>query len=241
MEEIAAQAAAHHPVPGHRRVDAAGHQHHRAPAHPHRQPALSRHSLGEHEHLVAVHLDEDLGVGAGQVDREPVRLLDLPADKHRELRRRQRESLVPATGPYREGARGLGGQLHGGGDGRLGGLGDPEGLCHSGDAGDVPHPLRDPLRGLDPARLAALLAVGDAEQDDAFPLPDADRHAGLPDGGADVAVQDALELLPVPSLEHDLAQLEQDARLALSLGLRGGELRHPPSLPAGKACRERPF
>jgi hypothetical protein len=53
-----------------------------------------------------------------------------------------------------------------------------------------------------------LLAVGDAQQDDAFPLPHVDRHAGLAQGGADVAVQDALELLPVPPLEHDLTEFE---------------------------------
>jgi len=40
-------------------------------------------------------------------------------------------------------------------------------------------------------------------------------------------VEDALELLPVPPLEHDLAQLEQHARL-----IRDGELWHPPSVPA---------
>jgi hypothetical protein len=46
----------------------------------------------------------------------------------------------------------------------------------------------------------------------------------------DVALQDALELLPVPSFEHDLAQLEQDARLIRTRP--GGELRHPISVPA---------
>jgi hypothetical protein len=40
-------------------------------------------------------------------------------------------------------------------------------------------------------------------------------------------VQDAFELLPVPPLEHDLAQLDQHARL-----IRDRELWHSPSVPA---------
>ena len=78
--------------------------------------------------------------------------------------------------------------------------------------------------------LAALLAVGDPEQDDPLALAQLDRHAEVPHRGADVAVQDLLELLPVPPLEHDLAQLEQHARL---VGRR--EVWHSPSLPADSA------
>ena len=60
-----------------------------------------------------------------------------------------------------------------------------------------------------------------------FLLGQVDRHAEVPHRGADVAVQDLLELLPVPPLEHDLAQLEQDAQL-----IGGGGIWHSPSLPA---------
>ena len=44
-------------------------------------------------------------------------------------------------------------------------------------------------------------------------LAQVDRHPEVPHRGADIAVQDLLELLSVPPLEHDLAQLEQDAQL----------------------------
>src|SRR6201990_193523 len=78
-----------------------------------------------------------------------------------------------------------------------------------------------------PPRLAALLSIGDAEQDHPLALAQVDRHAEVPHRGADVAVQDLLELLSVPPLEHDLAQLEQDAQL-----IGGGGIWHSPSLPA---------
>jgi len=125
---------------------------------------------------------------------------------------------------------------------RLGRFLHPERQADAGDTRHVPHPFRDLASGLRPARLAALLGVGDAQQDDPFTLPHIDRHACVPHGGADVAVQDALELLPVPPLEHDLADLEQNARLVRTFralralrgfgGFRGGELWHPPSVPA---------
>ena len=227
MQEKAAEPAAHHPVGGHRRVDAAGHEHHTAAAHPHRQPALPRHPLGEHEHLVLVHLDEHRGIGLGKVDPEPVRLLDLPSDQYAQLSRGERETLVAPARAHREGAGLALGQRHRGGGDRLGRLRHPQRQAHPGDAGHVPHPLRDLAHGPRPGLLAALLAVGNAEQDDALPLAQVDRHAEVAHGDADVAVQDSFELLPVPPLEHDLAQLDQHARL-----IRGGELWHSPSVPA---------
>ena len=199
-------------------------------AHPHRQPAHGGSSLSEHEHFVLVHLDENLGVGMGQVDAQAVRLLDLPADQHAQLRRRQAEALVPAPCPDGEGAGPALGQRDRGGGDRLGRLDHPERLADPGDAGYIPDPFGDRGRGLHPAGLTALLAVGDAEQDDPLALAQLDRHAEVPDRGADVALQDALELLPVPPFEHDLAQLEQDARLVRARPARG--LRHPTSVPA---------
>ena len=69
------------------------------------------------------------------------------------------------------------------------------------------------------------------------------RSTGTPrsrDRGADVAVQDAFELLPVPPLEHDLTQLEQHARLIGALRSAGsGERRHSPSVPAENPYPER--
>lgn len=56
------------------------------------------------------------------------------------------------------------------------------------------------------------------------------RDAEVTDRGADVARQDALELLAVSPFEHDLAQFEQDARLVLTSP--AGGLRHPASVPA---------
>jgi len=205
MQEKAAQAAPHHPVRRDRGIDAAGHERDSAAAHPHRQPALTGQVIGEHEHLVAVHLDEYGGGRVGQVNREPVRLLDLPPDQHGQLRGGQREALVPAPGPDGKRPGFLRGQRHRGGDDRLGRLGHPQRLRHRHDARHVPHPLGDKVGGFGPAGLAALLAVGDAQQDDAFPLPDIDGNAGFARRSADVPVQDALELLPVPPLEHDLA------------------------------------
>ena len=76
-------------------------------------------------------------------------------------------------------------------------------------------------RGLGPARRAALLAVGDAQQDDSLALAQVGRHADVAHGGADVGLQDALELLSVTPLEHDLAQLEQHARLIRAVRARG--------------------
>src|SRR5262245_32140043 len=83
----------------------------------------------------------------------------------------------------------------GGGDG-LGRLGHPQRHAHARDAGHILHPRRDLAGGLRPARLAALLSVGDAEQDHPLALAQVDRHAEVPHRGADVAVQDLLELLP---------------------------------------------
>ena len=240
VQEEAAQAAAHHPVGGHRGVDAARHQHDAAAAHPDRQAALSRHPPGEDEHLLLIHLDEHRGVRAGQVDPQPVRLLDLPADAHAQLRRAEREPLVPAAGSHREGARGVLGQRHRGGGNRLGRLGHPQRQADADDAGHVLHPLRDLARGPRPALRAALLAVGDAQQDDSLALADVGRHADVAQRGADIGVQDALELLPVPPLEHDLAQLEQHARLIGAVRAQGiGERRHSPSLPGGNPCTQR--
>jgi hypothetical protein len=85
VDERAAQATAHHPVGRDRRVDAAGHQRDSPAAHPHRQPALPRQAAGEDEHLSLVDLDKDLGLRVAEVDREPVRLLDLAADEDGEL------------------------------------------------------------------------------------------------------------------------------------------------------------
>ena len=81
------------------------------------------------------------------------------------------------------------------------------------------------------------LSARDPEHDHPFALPELDPD--IAHRAPDVVVQQPLELLPVPALEHDLAQLQQDARLR-QLGLRsvayvvGGEGRrgHPPSLPA---------
>ena len=82
--------------------------------------------------------------------------------------------------------------------------------------------------------LAAPLAVGDPQHDHAVAVMQVDRHAEVPHGGADVGVQDLLELRPVPPFEHDLAQLEQHARLIAARRAHGGEeLWHPHSLPAG--------
>ncbi len=85
MHEEAAQPAAHHPVSRHRRVDAARHEHHAPAAHPDREATLAGHSAGEYEDLFGVDFDEDLGAGMGEVDAEPVRLLNLPADQHAQL------------------------------------------------------------------------------------------------------------------------------------------------------------
>ena len=179
MEEEAAQAAAHHPVRGYRRVDAAGHQRDAAAAHPNRQAALAGQALGEHEHLVAVHLDEHLGIRAGEVDRQAVRLLDFPADQHGQFRGGQREALVPAARPDGEGARPARGQRDRGGHDRLGRFRYPQRLGHRDDARDVPHPLGDLADGRRPADRAAALAVGDTQQDDPFSLPHVDWNADL--------------------------------------------------------------
>ena len=154
-------------------------------------------------------------------------LLDLPSDQHAQLSRGEREAFVTAARTHREGARRALGQRHRGGGDRLGRLGHPQRQAHPDDTGHVPHPLRDLAHGSHPGLLAALLAVGDAEQDDPFPLAQVDRHAEVAHGDADIAVQNAFELLPVPPLEYDLAQLEQHARL-----IRDGEVWHPPSVPA---------
>jgi hypothetical protein len=242
MQEEAAQATPHHPVRGHRRVDAAGHERDTAAAHPHRQPALPGQDVGEHEDLIGVHLDVDRGVRVGEVDRQPVRVLDFPADQHGQLRGRQREALVPAARPHGERARFLRGQRHRGGGDRLGRLRHPQRLADRDDARHVPHPFSDLADGLRPAGFATPLTVSDAQQDDPFSLPQIDGDADLAHRRPDVAVQYVLELLPVPPLEHDLAQLEQNTRLIRAFArFGGGELWHPPSLPAeiGRPERER--
>ncbi len=94
-------------------------------------------------------------------------------------------------------------------------------------------------------------AVGDPQHDDPVALPEPDIDAGLLQRPADVGLQHPLELVPVAALEHDLAELEQDARLTEGpsgragvpgllavLGYRGRG--HSPSLPATYGDATRP-
>ena len=102
VQEVDPQAAAHHPVGGHRGVDAAGHQHQAPAAAADRQPALARQPAGEDERLVAVDLDGHAR-RVLQVDRQAVALVDLAADRAVQLHRGEREALVAAAGADREG------------------------------------------------------------------------------------------------------------------------------------------
>jgi hypothetical protein len=156
MQERAAQPAPHHPVGGDRRVDAAGHQHDRPAAHPHRKAALPRQPAGEHEHLVLVDFDEDLGVRAGEVDRQPVRGLHLAADDHRELGGGDREPLVPPPCPDRERAAGAARQLDRRRDRRFGRLRHPQRPADPDDPRHVADPLGHAVHGGRVLRLGAL-------------------------------------------------------------------------------------
>src|SRR5512142_3390 len=140
----------------------------------------------------------------------------------------------------RAGTGGILGQRDRGGADRLGRLGHSQRHADPGDPGHLLHPLRDPGRGLRPARRAEPLAIGDAQQDDPLALADVGPHAEVAHRGADVGVENALELLPVLPLEHDLAQLEEHAQLIGTMRAQGiGERWHPPSLPGANVRPER--
>jgi hypothetical protein len=238
VQEVTAQPAPHHPVSGDRRVNAAGHQRDRPAAHPDRQAALSRLPAGEHEHLVLVHLDEDLGVRVLQVDRQPVRRLYLTADDDRELGRGDREPLVPPPRTHGERAARLAGERDRRGDRRLRRLRHPHRLADPDDSRHVADPLRDPLHRAGVLRRGALPAL---HAEHYHPLARQQLHGQVsaPHRRPDIALQQPLELLPVASLEDDFAKFEQHARLADGLlrrpGYRGGIGNgHPSSLPASR-------
>ena len=181
MQEEAAEAAAHHPVGGHRRVDAAGHEHHTAAAHPHRQPALPRHPLGEHEHLVLVHLDEHRRCPgwerltpspcASWISR-PISTPSCPEVSGKRLsRRRARTAKVPdvplvsaiAAAEIASGVFATRSGRH------------TRAMPGTSRIRSAIWPT-----ACAQACLAALLAVGDAQQDDPFALAQVDRHAEIP-------------------------------------------------------------
>jgi hypothetical protein len=233
---MAAQPAPHHSVGGDRRVNPAGHQRDRPAAHAHRQPALSRLPAGEHEHLPLVDLDEDLGVRVGEVDRQPVCLLHLAADDHREFGGGDREPLVPPARPDRERAAAAVRQSDRGGDRRLRGLRHPYRPADPDDPRHVADPLGDPVHRAGVLRGRALLA-GHLEHHHPLAQQELDGQPGVSYRRPDVALQQPLELVPVTALEDDLTQLEQHARLADGVARRPGDRDgigngHPSSLPA---------
>jgi hypothetical protein len=178
-----------------------------------------------------------------EVDRQPVRLLDLPADDHRQLRGGDREPLVTAARAHGERAGRAPGELDGRRDGGLRGLFDPPGAADPDDAGHVSGAGRDLVNRGRVLGLGAVLA-GHADQHDALAVQDLRRHPGVSHRVLDVALLQPLELLPVVPLEDNLAELQQNARLARCLppgllsrllGSPGDRDRigngHPPSLP----------
>src|SRR5712692_1154704 len=78
----------------------------------------------------------------------------------------------------------------------------------------------------------------DGQHDHSFPLPQLQRDAEIADRAPDVVMQQALELLAVLALEHDLAQLEQHARFGQARrprrrdAISQGQCGHSLSLPA---------
>jgi len=137
VQEVTAQAAAHHPVRGHRRVDPAGHQDQRPAAHADRQTALAGHAIRVYEDLLLVHFHEDRRIRVLEADRVAVGLLHAAADRRRKLGRGHPETLVATVGTHRERAVLPGDQVERGRGGRLGVSGHPDGAAHPGDAHDI--------------------------------------------------------------------------------------------------------
>ena len=126
--------------------------------------------------------------------------------------------------------------------GRFRVLRDPHRAADPGQAHHVGQPLRHQVDGC-LSDQAALLGVGDADHDDTFALPDPHLDPEVAHGAPDVVVQQPLELLAIAAFKHDLAKLEQHARLtelACGVGVsRVGYWQHGHHLslpPRGSRC-----
>jgi len=88
------------------------------------------------------------------------------------------------------------------------------------------------------------VTVGQPEHHDAVAVPDPDRGGAIAQRPAQVGLQQALEVLPVATLEDDLAYLEQHAGLDAGADFCGHaaghrSCRHLSSVPASWAATVR--
>jgi hypothetical protein len=105
VDEVAAQAALHHPVRRDRGVDPAREQHHRAPAGADRKTARSSQMVDRDEQLAGVRVDAKLDVRVGQIDAVPELVVDGSADLSSDVHRADREALLAPPRADRERAR----------------------------------------------------------------------------------------------------------------------------------------
>src|SRR5205085_5711551 len=102
VDEVAAEAALHHPVRGDGRVDPAREEHEAAPARADGKPAAAGELLRVREDLALVDLEVDLEVRPSEVDAEPELVLDGAPDERGELVRDELERLVAPARAHRE-------------------------------------------------------------------------------------------------------------------------------------------
>ncbi len=202
VDELAAQATLHRPVRGDGRVDPTGEKRERPAADPHRKASPAGDLLRVREDLALVDLEEDLEVGVHEVDVECELVLYGAADNGGEPPGIEREALVAAAWPYGEGsARPVLQKLDRAGASRL-------------------HGLLEHERGMEQARaenVAAALEqlVGRCRSENCehpSTLAELER-AEVVEEADDVAAKLRVEEGAVASLEDDLAELDQDARL----------------------------
>ena len=200
VDVVAAEAALHRPVGGDRRVDPAREEHERPSRDADREAAAAGDLLREGEDLALVDLDEDLEVGAGQVDAEPEFVLDGAADGGRELARVEPEALVaPSSAHGERRARTAAQELDGSGARGLGRLLEHERGVQEARAEQVPCPLDEDVRGRRRQHRERTAALTQLERPEIPEQPD------------DVPAEPPVEQRAVPALQHDLAELDQDA------------------------------
>ena len=206
MDEVAAQAALHHPVGGHGRVEPAREEHERTSARADREPAGASQALGRHEQLLAVHLHVRDQVRVRQVHVEAEPHPHRVADHPRELDGAEREALVAPCGADGEGAPGAASQQRHRGVGRRGGVAlAPDRALHDAHAGQREAAVHE-----------LVLIPGARDDEHAAPVPDLES-AQIGRQPAQVALQRVHEQRPVAALERELAELEQHAALSANL------------------------
>ena len=207
VQEIDLQTAADHPVRCDGGIDSARHQHQTASAHSAGQPPLPGDAVGEHEHLILVHLHVQGVVGVFEVHPVPVGIDDPCTQVTGQLGRGHLETFVATTGPYCEGALAVGHRTHRHIGDRVQILGYPAHQVHPHHAHDVGHTIGD-LGDLQ------VRGITLAEDDHARTALGQSDISQVPYRGTDVVVQAAFEELTVGAFENDLPEFHEYTELA---------------------------